>query len=85
MNKEYRVVGNNQPDKVYQGIQWIQFFDSVKPEDEGYIIVAWDEFDRPTLWFVEGDDGLAELHRYYNEKKDAGPIKYMLLTYMEWR
>jgi hypothetical protein len=85
MKREYRVVGNNQPDKVYRGIQWIRFFDSIKPEDEGYVVIAWDDFDRRELWFVEGDDGLAELRRYYSERKDYDVIKYMILNYMEWR
>jgi hypothetical protein len=70
-------------EQVYRGIKWVQFFGDVKPEDEGYVVVTWDRKDLNDLWFVEGDDGLEELRRYYADRKKT--VKMMILNYLEWR
>jgi hypothetical protein len=82
--REYRVsAARTLEEQVYTGIQWIQFFDDIKPEDEGYVVVTWDDVDLNQMWFVEGDAGLEELKRYHADRGKT--VKMMILKYMEWR
>jgi hypothetical protein len=82
--REYRVSkSGTMEEQVYMGVQWIQFFEDIKPEDEGYVVVTWDMAGLNNLWFVEGDPGLEELKRYHTDR--GWTVKMMILKYLEWR